>query len=48
MYKSNVICSLNPGLCIFTATTSPLFRVALCTWPNDAADIGFISNDLKT
>ena len=42
-----MICSRKPGLCILTATFSPVFSVALCTSPNDAAEIGYISNALK-
>ena len=47
MYRSKVICSLNPGRCTLTATISSFFSLALCTCPREAAEIGFLSISKK-
>ena len=43
MYRSKVICSLKPGRCTLTATTSSFFSLALWTCPREAAEIGSLS-----
>ena len=45
--KIKVICSLSPGLCTLTATVSFVLSIALWTWPSEAAEIGFLSIEIK-
>ena len=46
--RSALIASPTPGYCTFTATARPSLVMARCTWPIDAAAIGFGSHVSKT
>ena len=48
VFMSTNVCALTRGCCTLTATTVPSFRVARCTWANDAAPRGSGSNSTNS